>query len=73
MHGFGVTLDLRSLLVLCNLRVAPGMGVNVSWFLLSHLIPVVSLRFASERVEQRTGAGHVMVLLAAAGALDLRI
>ncbi len=43
-----VTLDLGSLTVFCILRVAPLTGKEVSWFVLSPLISVDTLCFASE-------------------------
>ena len=54
-----VALDLRGPVAFCILRAMKRTGMDVSWFLLSHVISVVSLRFASKGGALRFG----MVLL----------
>ena len=41
-----VALDLRGPVAFCILRAMKRTGMDVSWFLLSHVISAVSLRFA---------------------------
>ena len=58
--GFAVTLGHRSLIAFGNPRVAPRIGNDVSWVLLSHLVTVALLCLAipGSRLPVKTQGKH---------------